>query len=78
LLAKCTLKFSENINLFESTAAISNGKMADTGAKELHLIHMYMNSDLIFDCVRIGCTNTHTFVQNNCDQTSYKLIITLT
>jgi len=38
-----TLVF-KNINLFESTAAIYNGKIVDTGAKELPLIHMYENS----------------------------------
>jgi hypothetical protein len=37
-------------------------KIVDTGAKELPLIHMYINSNLIYDCVRIGCTKTHTFV----------------
>ena len=60
--AKSTLQFSENINLFKSTAAIYNGKIVETGAKELPLTHMHMNSNLIFDCVRIGLTNTHTFV----------------
>jgi hypothetical protein len=53
------LKFSEIINLFESIAAMSNCKFVDTGVKELPLIHMYINSNLI---VRIGCTNKHTFV----------------
>jgi hypothetical protein len=37
-------------------------KIVDRGAKELLLIHMYINSNLIYDCVRIGCTKTHTFV----------------
>ena len=63
---------SENIKLFEITAAIYNGKVVDTGAKELPLIDMHMHSNLIFDCVRIGCINTHTH------QTAYKLIIALT
>jgi hypothetical protein len=48
--------------VFESTAAIYNGKIVDTGAKELPLIHVYMKSNLIFDCIRIGFKNTHTFV----------------
>ena len=39
--------------MLESTAAIYNGKIVDTGAKELPLIHVYMNSNLIFDCIRI-------------------------
>ena len=34
-------------------------KIVDRGAKELLLIHMYINSNLIYDCVRIGCTKTH-------------------
>ena len=38
------VEFAKNINLFESTAVIYNGKIADTGAKELPLIHMYMHS----------------------------------
>jgi hypothetical protein len=50
LLAKSTLKFSDNINLLKSTAAIYNGKIVETGAKELPLIHIHMNSNLIFDC----------------------------
>ena len=34
--------------------------MADTGAKELHLIHMYMNSDLILIVLELGAqTHTH-------------------
>ena len=37
-------------------------KIVDRGAQELLLIHMYINSNLIYDCVRIGCTKTHTFV----------------
>jgi hypothetical protein len=37
-------------------------KIVETGVKELLLIHMYINSNLIYDCVRIGCTKTHTFV----------------
>ena len=37
-------------------------KIVHRGAKELLLIHMYINSNLIYDCVRIGCTKTHTFV----------------
>jgi len=64
--------------LFESTAAIYNGKIVETGTTELPLIHRNMNSNLIFDHVRIGLTNTHIFVKNNCHQTSYKLIIPLT
>jgi hypothetical protein len=40
-------------------------------------MHMHMNPNLIFDCVRLGLTNTHTFVLNNCHQTSYKLMILL-
>jgi hypothetical protein len=43
-----------NINLFKSTAAIYNGKIVETGAKELPLIHMHMNSNLIFDCVSLS------------------------
>jgi hypothetical protein len=35
--AKSTLYFSENINVFESTAAIYNGKIVDTGAKDFPL-----------------------------------------
>ena len=34
-------------------------KIVDRGAQELLLIHMYINSNLIYDCVRIGCTDTH-------------------
>jgi hypothetical protein len=37
-------------------------KIIDRGAKELLIIHMYLNSNLIYDCVRIGCTKTHTFI----------------
>jgi hypothetical protein len=48
--------------LFESTAAIYNGKIVDTGSNVLPLIHMYMNSNLIFDCNIIGFKHTHTFV----------------
>ena len=48
--------------MFESTAAIYNGKIVDTGAKELPLMHVYMNSNLVCDCIRIGFKNTHTFV----------------
>ena len=64
--------------MLESTAAIYNGKIVDTGAKELPLIHVYMNSNLIFDCIRFQFKETHTFVKNNCHQTSYQLSITLT
>ena len=60
--AKSTLQFSENINLFKGTAAIYNGKIEETGAKELPLTHMHMNYNLLFDCAKIGLTNTHTFV----------------
>ena len=35
--------FLKNINLFESTAAMYNGKIVDTGAMELPLIHVYIN-----------------------------------
>jgi hypothetical protein len=48
--------------VFESTAAIYNGKIVDRGANELPLIHVYMKSNLMFDCNRIGFKNTHTFV----------------
>ena len=48
--------------MLESTAAIYSGKIVDTGAKELPLIHVYMNSNLIFDFIRIEFKNTHTFV----------------
>jgi hypothetical protein len=48
--------------VFERTAAIYNGKVVDTGAKELALTHVYMNSNLCFDCIRIGFKNTKTFV----------------
>jgi hypothetical protein len=48
--------------VFESTAAIYNGKIVDTSAKELPLTHLYMNSNIIFDCIGIGFTNTHIFV----------------
>jgi hypothetical protein len=60
--AKSTLQFFENINVLESTAAIYNGKIVDTGAKELPLIHVYMNSNLIFDCIIIQFKETQTFV----------------
>ena len=69
---------SENINVFESTAAIYKGKIVDTGAKELPLTHMYMNRNLIVDCNIIGFKHTHTFVSHSCHQTSYKCIIPLT
>jgi hypothetical protein len=36
--------------------------VVDTGAKELPLTHVYMNSNLFFDCIIIGFKNTHTFV----------------
>ena len=64
--------------MFESTAAMYNGKVVDTGAKELALTHVYMNSNLCFYCIRIGFKNTQTFVLNNCHQTSYKFITSLT
>ena len=48
--------------MLESTAAIYNGKIVDTGAKELPLIHVYMNSNLIFDCIIIQFKETQTFV----------------
>ena len=48
--------------MFESTAAIYNGKIVDTGAKVLPLIYMYVNSNSIFDCNTIGLKNRHTFV----------------
>jgi len=77
-LQRVHFSFFENINVFESTAAIHNGKVVDTGAKELSLTHVCLDSNLFFDCTRIGFKNTHTFVYNNCHQTSYKLIISLT
>jgi hypothetical protein len=40
--------------VFESTVAIYNGKIVDRGANELPLIHVYMKSNLMFDCNRIG------------------------
>jgi hypothetical protein len=43
--ANSILYFSENINVFERTAAIYNGKIVDTGAKDLPLIHVYMDSN---------------------------------
>jgi hypothetical protein len=43
-------------------SAIYNSKIVDTASKELPLIHMYMTSNLIFDCIRIGFKNTDTFV----------------
>jgi hypothetical protein len=49
-----------------SNLQLYNGKIVETGAKVLP----HMNSNLIFDYVRIGLTNTHTFVKNNCHQTS--------
>ena len=55
--------------MFESTAAIYNGKIEDTGAKMLQLIHMYMNRNLIADCNIIGFKHTHTFVSHNCHLT---------
>ena len=48
--------------MFECTSAIYNGKIVDTSAKELPLTHLYMNSNLLFDCNRIGLKNTQTFV----------------
>jgi len=30
--------------MFEGTAVLSNNNILDTGAKEIPLIHMYMNS----------------------------------
>ena len=48
--------------MLESTAAIYNGKVVDTGTKELALTNVYMNSNLFFDCIRIGFKNTQTFV----------------
>ena len=60
--AKSTLQVYENIDLFKSAGAIYNGKTVETGAKELSLTYMNMNSNLIYDYVRIGLTNTHTFV----------------
>ena len=47
--------------MFESTAAIYNGKVSDTGANELALTHVYMHSNLFFDCIIIGFNNTQTF-----------------
>jgi hypothetical protein len=38
-----------HIDLFKGTSAIYNGKIEETGAKALPLIHMHMNSNLIFD-----------------------------
>jgi hypothetical protein len=51
-----------NINLLESTAAIYNGTIVDTGEKVLPLMYMYVNSNSIFDYNKIGFKNTHTFV----------------
>ena len=48
--------------MFQSTAAIYNGKVVDTGAKELPLTNVCMNPNLFVDCIRIGFKNTHTFV----------------
>ena len=45
--------------MFESTAAIYNGKIVDTGAKELPHIHVYMKSNLILIVLELGST-THT------------------
>jgi hypothetical protein len=46
--------------------------------KVLALTHVHMNSNLCFYCIRIGFKNTQTFVLNNCHQTSYKFITSLT
>jgi hypothetical protein len=40
--------------VFESTAAIYNGKVVDTGAKELTLTHVYMNSNLFLIVLELG------------------------
>ena len=40
--------------MFESTAAIYNGKVVDTGAKELTLTHVYMNSNLFLIVLELG------------------------
>jgi hypothetical protein len=40
--------------VFESTAAIYNGKVVDTGAKELTLTHLYMNSNLFLIALELG------------------------
>jgi hypothetical protein len=50
------------------TTAMSNGKIVDTCAKlpQTHVHRIWLD----FDCVRIGCTNTCTFVQNNYHQAS--------
>jgi hypothetical protein len=49
----------EYTSVLESTVAIYNGKIVDTGAKELPLIHVYMNSNLIFDLSKIIVTKHH-------------------
>ena len=54
--------FLRTLTCLKVQAAIYNGKIVDTGAKELPLTHVYMNSNLFFDCIRIGFKNTHTFV----------------
>jgi hypothetical protein len=43
-----------NINLLESTAVISNGIIVHTGAEELPLKHMFMNSNLILIVLELG------------------------
>jgi hypothetical protein len=45
--------------MFESTAAIYNGKIVDTGAKVLPLIHMYMNSNIILIVLELGSKTRH-------------------
>jgi hypothetical protein len=54
---------------------IDNGKIVETGAKELPLIQMYMNSNLILDCVTNGRTNTHTHLSKIIVIKHHQLII---
>jgi hypothetical protein len=56
--------------VFESTAAIYNDKIVDTGPKDLPLIHMYMNSNLMFDCIRIK-TKVYSLLANSIKYMSY-------
>jgi hypothetical protein len=41
--------------VFESTAAIYNGKVVGTGAKDLPLTHVYMNSNFDDNYFRQMC-----------------------
>ena len=53
--------------MLESTAAIYSGKIVDTGAKQLPLIHVYMNSNLIFDCIKELSSKTRTHLSKIID-----------